>query len=396
MTKPAKLDAVITLYSNTPGQPTGYGQQAEYLVERLKRDGAQVAAISNYGLEGNNSTINTKYGQIPHYARGLEAYSNDVLPIHHKHFASKFKDKKDLLITLYDTWVLNAKLLKDINIASWAPLDHTTMPPKVEAWLKQPNVTPIAMAPFGVRQMQDKGIECFYVPHGIDTKTYKPTKTIEGQITREFMGVRDDQFVVGIVGANKANGSIHRKAYAENFLAFSIFLKKYPDAVMYVHTNPLFPAGGFNLLDLAHSVGIPQENLLFPNQIDLQYGFAQRDLAALYSAMDVMLVTSYGEGFGVPTVEAQACGTRVIGSNWAATQDLVAEDGWLVDGQPFWDEAQKSWFQIPLVPSIVKALQEAYEAPRERSKVSMEFAKQFDVDTVWEQHWIPTLQKILG
>lgn len=393
--KPAKLNAAITLYSNSPGQPTGYGVQAEYLVERLKRSGAEVAAISNYGLEGNNSKYNTKYGQIEHYSRGVEAYSNDVLPLHHKHFTSKFPDRPNLMITLYDTWVLNAKLLKDIPIASWVPLDHTTLPPKVEAWLRQPNVTPIAMAPHGVRQMQDKGIECEYVPHGIDTKTYKPTKNIEGQLTRDFMGVTDDQFVVGIVGANKANGSIHRKAYAENFLAFSIFLKKRPDAVLYVHANPFNVYGGFNLLDLAASVGIPQENLLFPNQIDMIYGFKQRDLAALYSAMDVMLATSYGEGFGVPTVEAQACGTRVIGSNWAATQDLVSEDSWLVDGQPFWDEAQKSWFQIPLVPSIVRALEEAYEAPRGRSQVAIDFAKQFDVDTVWDTYWMPVLQKIL-
>ena len=392
--KPAKLNAAISVYSNSPGQPTGYGQQAEYLVERLKRSGAEVAAISNYGLEGNNGKYNTKYGQIEHYARGWEIYSNDVLPLHHNHFIGRFKDKPNLMITLYDVWVLNAKLLKDIKIASWVPLDHTTMPPKVEAWLRQPNVTPIAMAPHGVRQMQEKGIECEYVPHAIDTKTYKPTKSIEGQLTRDFMGVTDDQFVVGIVGANKANGSIHRKAYAENLLAFSIFLRKHPDAVLYIHTEPLGVGGGFNLLDLALSVGIPKESIMFPNQIDLRYGFAQRDLAALYSAMDVMLVTSYGEGFGVPTVEAQACGTRVIGSNWAATQDLVSEDSWLVDGQPFWDEAQKSWFQIPLVPSIVKALEEAYEAPRGPSQTAIDFAKQFDVETVWETHWMPVLEKL--
>ncbi len=63
-------------------------------------------------------------------------------------------------------------------------------------------------------------------------------------------------------------------------------------------------------------------------------GIRRRSLAALYSAADVLLAPSYGEGFGVPTVEAQACGTRVIGSGWAATADLVAEDGWLVEGQP--------------------------------------------------------------
>ncbi len=393
--KPAKFKASVSLYSNSPGQPTGYGQQAEYLVERLKRAGCDVAAMSNYGLEGNNGKINTKYGQIDHYARGLETYSTDVLPLHHAHFKAKHPDQKDLLITLYDVWVLKSKHLDNIPIAAWVPLDHTTMPPMVRNFLAKENVTPIAMAPHGVRQMKEQGIECEYAPHGIDTKIFKPTKTIEGKNTREFMGISDDTFVVGMVAANKANGSIHRKAYAENFLAFSLFHKEHPDSVLYVHAEPFPTQGGFNLLDLAASVGIPKDALLFPNQIDYRYGFSQHSLAALYSAMDVMLSVGYGEGFGIPTVEAQACGTRVIGSSWAATEDLVAEDGWLVDGQPFWDEAQKAWYKIPLVPSILSALNLAYEAPRGRSQVAIDFAAQFDVEYVWDTHWVPILEKLL-
>jgi glycosyltransferase involved in cell wall biosynthesis len=395
--KPAKkIDAIVSVWSNSPNQPTGYGQQAGYLVDRLKRDGAEVAALSNYGLEGNNTTYETPYGPVPHYARGFDGYSQDVLPIHHQHWKSKHKGKnlKDFIITLYDVWVLRNPALDDIKIASWTPMDHTTIPPRVAAWIKKDNVVPIAMAPNGVRLMEQAGIECEYVPHGIDTSVYKPTDVVGGQPVREFMGLTDDQFLVGMVGANKANGSIHRKAYGENFLAFALFVKQHPDAVLYVHADPSAALGGFNLMDLATYCGIPKDNLIFPNQIDLRYGFEQADMAAFYSAMDVLLAPSYGEGFGIPTVEAQACGTRVIGSNWAATPDLVSEDCWLVDGQPFWDEAQKSWFTIPSVPSIVKALESAYEAPRGVSEASVEFAKQFDVETVWEKHWLPVLQKL--
>jgi glycosyltransferase involved in cell wall biosynthesis len=115
-------------------------------------------------------------------------------------------------------------------------------------------------------------------------------------------------------------------------------------------------------------------------------------MAALYTGMDVLLHASYGEGFGVPAIEAQACGTKVIGSNWAASQDLVSEDGWLVDGQPFWDEPQLSFFQIPSVPSIVQALTNAYSSSRAESKTSIEFAKQFDVERVWKWYWMPFLR----
>jgi glycosyltransferase involved in cell wall biosynthesis len=395
--KPAnKINAIVSVWSNSPHQPTGYGQQAGMLVDRLKRDGAEVAAISNYGLEGNNSVYESPYGPVPHYARGFDPYSNDVLPVHHKHFVAKHKGKtlKDFIVTLYDVWVLRNPVLDEIKIASWVPMDHTTIPPKVAAWLKKDNVTPIAMAPNGVRLMQEAGIECEYVPHAIDTSVYKPTDKVGGQDVREFMGLTEDQFLVGMVGANKANGSIHRKAYGENFLAFSLFVKRHPNAILYVHADPAATLGGFNLLDLAMACGIPKDNLIFPNMIDLRYGFEQVDMAGFYSAMDVLLATSYGEGFGIPTMEAQACGTRVIGSNWAATPDLVSDDSWVVDGQPFWDEAQKSWFMIPSVPAILNALEAAYEAPRGVSEASVEFASMFDVEFVWETYWLSVLEKL--
>jgi glycosyltransferase involved in cell wall biosynthesis len=204
-----------------------------------------------------------------------------------------------------------------------------------------------------------------------------------------------DQFVIGMNAANKASGLIHRKAFSENLLAFSIFRQSHPDAVLYLHTDPLGSAGCLNLITMVQAFGIPKEAVLFAPFIDYKYGISNTDLAGLYSTMDVFLAPSFGEGFGVPTIEAQACGVRTIGSNWAATPDLVSDDSWLVEGQPTWDASQSSFWQVPLVPSIVAALEEAYKAERGVSKKSVEFAQQFDSETVWQNHWLPTLTKLL-
>lgn len=389
-----KLNGVVSVYSNSPGQTTGYGQQSAYLIDRLKRDGVKVSSISNYGLEGAISTYKSPFGDVPHYPRGFDGYSNDVAPMHHAHWKSQNPNLPDALITLYDTWVLKGKGWDNINIGSWTPIDHITLNPLVEEWCRKDNVTPIAMALNGKRLLESKDIECEYVPHAIDTKVFKPTGKIQGQDVRDFMGITDE-FVVGMNAANKASGILHRKAFSENLMAFAIFKERHPDAVLYLHTDPLGVAGGWNLIKMLQAFGIPKESVMFPPMLDYKYGMSQQDLAALYSAMDVMLVASYGEGFGIPTIEAQACGTRVIGSNWAATPDLVADDGWLVDGQPMWDAGQDCIWQQPLIPSIVEALEQAYKADRGPSKVAMDFAKQFDVETVWTNNWIPTLNKLL-
>jgi len=388
---------VVSVWSNSPYQPTGYGVQAGHLVDYLKRDGYEVAALSNYGLEGNNSTLQTPYGEIPHYARGMEAYSNDVAPMHHSHWMQQHPGAKDLFISLYDVWVLKgAAWDKMNNIASWTPLDHVTMPPAIEAWLRKPNVTPIAMSPFGQKQMNDKGIDCLYVPHAIDTKVMKPTYDINGVSTRKYLGFGDDDFVVGMVAANKASGMVHRKAFSENLVAFSIFLKSHPDAKLYLHTDPLGSAGGWNLLNLCDALGIPESAVRFPNLVDYKYGIKPEVLAAFMTTMDVLLAPSYGEGFGVPQMEAQACGTRVIGSSWAATPELLSDDSIMVAGQLTWDSGQNAWWMIPVVPSIVGGLEVAYQKPRGVSQQSIDFAADFDVDVVWKKYWIPALDKLFA
>jgi glycosyltransferase involved in cell wall biosynthesis len=390
-----KKKGVVSVWSNSPYQPTGYGVQAGYLVEGLLQEGYAVSAISNFGVEGNNTTLKTPYGEIPHYARGFDPYSNDVGPMNHSHWLAQNPNMKDLLITLYDVWVLKGEAWGRLNnIASWTPLDHVTMPPRVEAWLRKPNVTPIAMSPHGVRQMNERDIENVYIPHAIDGKALKPVYEINGRSTRELLGFKDDDFVVGMVAANKASGMIHRKAFSENFLAFANFKKTHPDAKLYVHTDPFGAAGGWNLFHLLDSLGIAQEDVRFPSLVDYRYGLDQQMLAAFMTAMDVMLAPSYGEGFGVPTVEAQACGTRVIGSNWAATPDLLADDCFLVEGQPQWDSGQDAWWSVPIVSSIVDALNRAYDAPRGRSQVCIDFAQQFDVENVWKSHWKPYLDSV--
>ena len=394
MTTYEQLNGAVALASNSPGMPTGYGTQGLLLAERMIRHGLKFAALSNYGLQGVKSTLDIAGTQVPHYPTGLTNYSVDVMPAWANDFAAKNPDLKTVLFTLYDVWVYN-DLKYDEQIVSWVPLDHITLPPGVNKFLTRENVKPVSMSIHGRDQLHSANIENTYIPHAIDTNVFKPTdKMPDGKNVREFMEVPDDAFLVGMVAANKANGQIHRKAFAENLLAFAIHLKKYPNSYLYIHSEPSRSYGGFDLGILLRLVGIPQENVLLPDPYVLRNGYPDEAMAAFYSAFDVLLSTSYGEGFGIPTIEAQACGTRVITSNFAASKDLASEDSWKVEGQPFWDEAQSSFFQIPSINKITAVLEEAYHAERGTSKIAREFALQFDVEKVWSDSWMPFLKDL--
>jgi glycosyltransferase involved in cell wall biosynthesis len=390
MTINQKINGLVSFASNSPGVPTGYGQQAEYLSNRMLKAGITLAIMSNYGNEGGIQPLKLQAGKATHYPRSFTGYSVDTLAANHNHFRSKHRDLPNAIFILYDSWVYNGYPdLDNENIVIWAPIDHVTLPPGVIAFLQKPNVTVISMAPDGHEQLKLAGIENTYIPHVIDTKVYKPTFELRNKPTRKFLQTADDDFLVGMVAANKSNGIVHRKAFAENILAFSIFQRKHPNAKLYIHSEASKITGGFGLVNLLKACGIPPQTVIFPDWTDYRYGLKREDMAALYTAFDVLLATSYGEGFGVPTMEAQACGTRTIVSNWAASKDLVSENSWRVEGVPFWDEPQVAWFKTPSVDGIVQALELAYEAERGVDQTSIDFASNFEDSKIWQEKWQP-------
>lgn len=55
------------------------------------------------------------------------------------------------------------------------------------------------------------------------------------------------------------------------------------------------------------------------------------DLPALYSLADVFAFPSWYEGFGLPVLEAQACGTPVVAANNSSLPEVVGDAGILLD-----------------------------------------------------------------
>jgi glycosyltransferase involved in cell wall biosynthesis len=104
---------------------------------------------------------------------------------------------------------------------------------------------------------------------------------------------------------------------------------------------------GVNLLALANICGIPDEALATSDQVKLHLGIPAEKMALLYNGFDVLASPSYGEGFGVPILEAQACGVPVIVTDWTAMTELMGA-GWLVDGDPFLRPAARRLLQMPV------------------------------------------------
>jgi hypothetical protein len=387
------LRPAIHWWSNSPHAPTGYGTQTRAVAWRLAEAGYPVSIGTNYGLESVGMVDTTTNGAAcPLYPRGYDGYSQDTIAAHWKDWARRHPDVPTLLVTLYDVWTLTSPSLAQVPvIASWTPIDHTTMPSAVLEWSRRPNVAPIAMSKFGAEQFAKHDVEAVYIPHTFE-QVFRPRNR---DVPADLISAPSDAFVVMMNAANKGRTPA-RKAWSENFLAVGMAMRDCPDLHLYVHTEPVTPYG-LDLPALARAAGIPDDRVQFASAYPYRIGaFSDEMLATMYSRADVLLAVSLGEGFGIPTVEAQACGTRVIGSNATATPELVSADGWLVDGQPEWDPDQRAFWFRPHVHAITAALKEAYAGGGGRSHKAVSHVGQYAAENVVMKRWPDLIGRLVA
>jgi glycosyltransferase involved in cell wall biosynthesis len=144
-------------------------------------------------------------------------------------------------------------------------------------------------------------------------------------------------------------------------------------------------------------LGVPKERVTIADQYRVLYEpYSHNQMAKVYSAMDVLLNPSMGEGFGIPVLEAQACGVPAVVTNFSAMTEVCGA-GWRVGFDRAWT-GQNSWMAAPHVSEIEDALEECYGlSGSTRSKLSagaVKHAQQYDVRRVLKQHWLPALRTI--
>lgn len=380
----------VLISANAPWTKTGYGLQGASLARRLRDAGHEVVYFCNYGLRGG---VQEWEGITCLPTAQDNGYTDEILQGHLRYA------QPDLLITLQDLWPWKGTDLPQktseqgqIPWAAWVPIDHEPLSAHNRDVLSRVDY-PIAMSQHGQRMMSDVDIHSTLIPHGVE-KDYGYTAAGRAAFRRLNL-IPEDAFLFGTVGLNY--GVPNRKG-TERLMAA---LAATPNAYLYVHGTPVPISGsGLNLAEVAEFYGVA-DRVRFADPYNYVMGYSQDGMNAIYSALDCYVQPTMGEGFGVPVIEAQACGAVVIATDCTSMPELLCPDAsQLVEGIDYLvpDMAHRKIILLePLIDAMRAVMDikendlQGFHAMKGRAGLH---ANVYDWNKIWTEAWVPFLAEV--
>ena len=309
--------------------------------------------------------------------------------------------KPDVVVMLTDVW-----WLKDINCPDIANFMHTAGVPWVlyypidgdagekrlpSSWVRNLKTfdLPIAMSHYGCDIAQANGVESAYIPHGVDTKLFQPPA--DKETAKRNLGY-EGKFVVLSDARNQL-----RKMWPRTLEIFRRFAADKDDVILHLHCDPddmyaRMPECHYDLQSDIAFLNLTEKVRLTKGMSSAK-GISLEQLAQIYQAADVHLLASWGEGFGLPTLQAAATGVVPLASDYTASQELVTGHGEAIHvRQCLLDQfgLRRALIDIDDAVSKLEMLYHDRQLLASKAQKSREFALPYD----WE-HLIPQWEEVL-
>ena len=170
----------------------------------------------------------------------------------------------------------------------------------------------LAYTKFGADVLQSN-----WIPHGINMDKFQPRGKTAGRLA---LGINQKDRLVGCVMTNQ-----QRKDWGLAFAAINE-VRKSTKAKFWVHVD---------VLERSHAWSIPALITDFNAgdwvKVTFSGAYNDEELSHFYSACDLTILPSLGEGFGYPVVESLACGVPVVTGNYAGSAELIVNKQCLVE-----------------------------------------------------------------
>jgi glycosyltransferase involved in cell wall biosynthesis len=355
---------------------SGFGTYAKQVLPRLAATGKyELAEFASYGKPENGNVDWLYFSNSPESEEEQNLFNQH----HANHFGYWRFDKvaltfkPDIVLTYRDPWMdewIEHSPLRPFFNWIWMPTVDSA--PQKRKWLETFSNCDalLAYSEYGEKTLKEQSNDTLNVlgcaSPAIDPSLYSPVA--DKKAHKKKFNLPPDINIVGTVMRNQ-----RRKLFFELMKAFKIFLETAPPEVakktfLYLHTSYPEPQGW----DIAEGIlefGLASKVLttyicrqcknfhcsVFQDAISVcpscnhrsavmpsvGLGLSIPDLIQVYNLFDMYVQYAICEGFGMPQVEAAACGVPVAAVNYSAMEDVVKfTGGYPVNVKSFYRELE--------------------------------------------------------
>ena len=193
---------------------------------------------------------------------------------------------------------------KGLPVVAYMPVDGCNMNPAVTPQLNR-LATAVWYSDFGYREAVKAGFRGAraVIPHGLDSKLFHP---MDKARAREALNLPQDAFIVGNVNRNQPR---KRLDLTIQYFAEWTRTQQVDNALLLLHCAKRDIGWDLESLARYHGIG---NRVIFTGSEHLREAAGVSQLPLIYSALDVQVSTTLGEGWGLTAMEGMACGVPQI------------------------------------------------------------------------------------
>lgn len=411
--------AKILWGSEQPIRPTGYATVSREVIKRLVKDYGHEVFVMGWDYNGEDMKHEEGWTMV-HAGLGFagteklhpnEPRSPTVLDYHLDTL------NPDVYLSLIDCWFIGQAVLstnaRQIPYIAYTPVDGYPLSYQWSRILAHVH-TPLWMANFGREQMEDfvktygsngtvdedmrfPDLDRYLddagpmIYHGVDLEVFKPLPTAEKDLIKRQFGIEWETTLISI-GRNTNRKQIPRLLDALRIAVDKVGEGKIGLVLHCGDPTDSAGMGGWKLPDLVKEKGLTNSVRFSDSNSNPLHGLSREELAMLYQMADGHVLATGGEGFGIPSAEAMACGIPIILPDNSTGPELVGDNerGWLVPCAT--DMTGPKWgvnMGVVDIDALADAIVELHADPkkrRDRGKAARKFAEEhLDWDDIARQ-----------
>jgi glycosyltransferase involved in cell wall biosynthesis len=344
---------------------TGYSTYWNEIITRLYKTGKyEIAELGGYGKPDDKEIALSPWKIYPNMP---DINDHDAVNDYNSNVTNQFGEwrfeevcldfRPDIVCDIRDFWMMEFEERSPFRrFFHWFIMPTVDAAPQHPQWLSTFSSADavLSYSDWGRNILNDESggkVNCLDIAPPAAQAAYTPVANKDAH--KSSLGLKEDSIIIGTVMRNQ-----RRKLFPDLFSAFGKFLEKSKKTNVYLYCHTTYPDVGWNIPELILKNGLSTRVLLtyicsncgsaFPSFLhdalteckhchryhakltNPREGVSTEVLAQIMNSFDLYVQYANSEGFGLPQVEAAACGVPVMSIDYSAMSSVIRK----IDGTP--------------------------------------------------------------